>query len=57
VNGYETLVIVPTADEAFKIVYEFANIEADYDDDGLIMGAYHDPNWLAVSLDLFGLRF
>ena len=28
----ETLVVVPTSDEAFDFVYEFADIEADYDD-------------------------
>ena len=53
----ETLVVVPSSDEAFDIVYQFANIEADYDRDGSIMGAYHDPKWLAVSLDLFGVGF
>ncbi|MBW2321510.1 MAG: hypothetical protein JRF31_11890 [Deltaproteobacteria bacterium] len=53
----ETLVVVPTSDEAFDIVYQFANIEADYDRDGSIMGAYHEPKWLAVSLDLFGVGF
>ena len=51
----ETLVIVPTSDEAFEIVYQFANMEADYDSDGSIMGAYHVPKWLSVSLDLFGV--
>jgi len=49
-----TLVIVPTCDEAFEYVYEFANIEADKDASGSIIGAYHAPKWLAVSLDMFG---
>ena len=53
----QTLVVVPTSDEAFDVVYQFANVEADYDIDGSVMGAYHDPKWLAVSLDLFGLKF
>jgi hypothetical protein len=52
----ETLVIVPYSDEAFDIVYEFADMEADFDRDGPPMGAYHVPKWLAVSLDLFGFK-
>ncbi|MDP3181913.1 MAG: hypothetical protein Q8M54_03725 [Desulfobaccales bacterium] len=53
----ETLVIVPTSEEAFRIVYDFANIESDYDRDGSPMGGiYHIPKWLAVSLDLFGFN-
>jgi len=55
-----TLVVVPTSEEAFDIVYEFADIEADYDyEDGesFISGAYHKPKWLAVSLDLFGFQY
>jgi len=53
----ETLVIVPTSEEAFDIVYEFANIEADFDEDGSPMGIYHVPKWLAVSLDIFGYTY
>ena len=54
-----TLVVVPTSDEAFELVYEFANIEADWDVEGshgepYITGTYHSPKWLAVSLDMFG---
>ena len=54
-----TLVVVPTSDEAFEIVYEYANIEADYDvegshGDGYITGTYHTPKWLTVSLEIFG---
>jgi len=56
-NPKETLVVVPSSDEAFDIVYQFADIEADYDIDGSITGAYHNPKWLAVSLDLFGVGF
>jgi len=53
----ETLVIVPTSEEAFRIVYDFANVECDYDRDGSPMGStYHIPKWLAVSLDLFGFN-
>ena len=49
-----TLVVVPTADEAFEFVYDFAEIEPgnEYDGDP---GGYHTPRWLAVSLDLFGV--
>jgi len=52
-----TLVVVPTSKDAFKIVYEFADMEADYDyadGESYIAGAYHKPKWLAVSLELFG---
>jgi hypothetical protein len=55
-----TLVIVPTADEAFKIVYDYAKMEADVDiEDGepYLWGAYHVPRWLAVSLDIFGFTY
>jgi len=51
----QTLVIVPTAEEAFALVYEFANIEPDgYDDDGNPEGLFHNPKWLAVALEIFG---
>jgi hypothetical protein len=53
-----TLVVVPTSDEAFQFVYEFAQIEADWErgDEGepFFAGSYHTPKWLAVSLDMFG---
>ena len=57
-----TLVVVPTADEAFDLVYEFAEIEADWDVEGshgeaYISGVYHKPRWLAVSLDIFGFSY
>ncbi len=50
-----TLVVVPTADEAFEFVYDFAEIEPGdpYEGDP---GGYHIPRWLAVSLDLFGVH-
>lgn len=54
----ETLAIVPSSEEAFKIVYDFADIESDFDRDGSPMGGvYHIPKWLAVSLDLFGFNY
>lgn len=58
-----TLVVVPTSEEAFDIVYEFADVEADVDvegsndTEGYIAGFYHKPRWLAVSLDLFGFSY
>jgi hypothetical protein len=53
-NPKNALVIVPTADEAFELAYQFADIEADYDRDGTPEGAYHVAKWLVVSLDIFG---
>jgi len=50
----ETLVVVPSSNEAFDLVYEFADIEADYDNEPVPSGFYHKPKWLAVSLDIFG---
>ena len=53
----QTLVIVPTADEAFQLVYEFAEIRPDWDvaeGEGYISGFCHEPRWLAVSLDILG---
>lgn len=52
----ETLVVVPTSEEAFELVYEFANPEADWDEGGPV-GVYHRAKWLAVSLDLFGFNY
>jgi hypothetical protein len=57
----ETLVVVPTSDEAFELVYGFSQEEADWDVEGshgvpYPIGTYHVPKWLAVSLDLFGYR-
>jgi hypothetical protein len=49
----ETLVIVPSATEAFDLVYEFAKEEVDGDEDGPT-GVNHVAKWLAVSLDIFG---
>jgi hypothetical protein len=50
----ETLVVVPTSEEAFELVYEFADLEPDFDEEGVQANAYHKPKWLAVSLDIFG---
>ncbi|MGD0572579.1 MAG: hypothetical protein ABSB11_06120 [Sedimentisphaerales bacterium] len=59
-NPKQTLAVLPTADEAFDLVYNFADMEADWDySDGeaCIAGASHVPKWLAVSLDLFGFNY
>lgn len=48
----ETLVVVPDSQEAYTLVYEFAEPELDGDWDS--PAVYHNPKWLAVSLDLFG---
>jgi hypothetical protein len=56
----QTLVVVPTSDEAFELVYGFSQEEPDWDVEGskgepYIVGSYPVPKWLAVSLDLFGV--
>jgi hypothetical protein len=54
-DPHETLVVVPTSEEAFDLVYEFANLEPDdLDEEGFPAHVYHKPKWLAVSLDIFG---
>jgi len=62
-----TLVVVPSSEEAFKIVYNYASVgivgfEPEYSwDDGApyISGGHevqeHNSTWLAVSLEMFGL--
>jgi hypothetical protein len=66
-----TLVVVPSSEEAFKIVYDHARVnivgveyEYDSEDHGDSSAAYisdahevqeHISTWLAVSLDMFGL--
>jgi hypothetical protein len=54
----ETLVVVPASEEAFDLVYEFADLEPDdWDEEaGLPSHVYHKPKWLDVSLDIFGFR-
>lgn len=48
-----TLVIVPTANEAFEIAYGGATIEPSHDEDGQVDGVLHSPRWLVASLDVF----
>ena len=52
----QTLVVVPTSEEAFELVYEFASMEVDWEEDGAA-SAYHQAKWLAVSLDIFGFNY
>lgn len=51
----KSLVIVPTADEAFSIMYDNATISAPSNEDASWILPSHSPKWLAVSLDLFGI--
>jgi len=51
-----TIVVVPTVDEAFDLMYGHADLEPDdWGDDGLPAHIYHKAKWLAVSLDFFGV--
>ncbi len=50
-----TLVVVPTVDEAFCIMYENSVLEAIDWDESSPSGVYHKPRWLSVSLDFFGV--
>lgn len=52
-----TLVVVPTSAEAFEFVYGHASEKPDIDGSGAAFGSYHEPSWLAVSLDMFGLKY
>jgi hypothetical protein len=52
-----TLVIVPTSAEAFEFVYQHASEEPEIDGSGSTFGSYHHPKWLAVSLDMFGVKY
>lgn len=56
-----TLVVLPTSEEAFELVYGFSEEVPDWDVEGstgpaYIVGSYHEPKWLAVSLELFGFQ-
>ena len=63
-NPKHTLVVVPTANEAFELVSSFAKQETD---NTIYPGSSGSadvaatwepiPFWMAVSLDLFGIRF
>jgi hypothetical protein len=50
-----TLVVVPDASEAFYLGYLHSELEVDVDRDGTPEGASHQPTWVCVSLDFFGL--
>ncbi len=49
-----SLVIVPTADEAFQFAYGLASVEPSYSAVGDVDGEIHSPKWLVASLDIFG---
>ena len=51
------LIVVPTSAEAFEFAYEHAEEMPDFDGSGSACGSYHEPKWLAVSLDMFGLEY
>lgn len=51
-----TLIVVPTAPEAFELTQYFCEQEPDdFDDEGMPHRLYEYPTWQTVSLDLFGL--
>jgi hypothetical protein len=50
-----TLVLVPSSAEAFDLMFKHADWQADYDREGNPENAYPEPDWMAVSLDFFGL--
>jgi hypothetical protein len=52
-----TLVVVPTSVEAFEFVYGHSSEEAEIDASGSAFGSYYRPKWLAVSLDIFGVKY
>jgi hypothetical protein len=52
-----TLVIVPTASEAFDLMHYHSNLELNsVDDEGNPEDLHHKPKWMAISLDLFGFK-
>lgn len=53
----QALVVVPTSEEAFDLMYNFSEIDADYHESGDIENFFHAPKWLCVSLDLFGFDY
>lgn len=60
-NPVEALIVVPTRQDAFDCMYQFADLEPEYDVEGTsgrgyVSGAFHQPKWLAVSLDIFGFN-
>ncbi len=52
-----TLVIVPTANEAFDLMHNDSSLELNsVDDEGNPDSVYHKPKWMAISLELFGFK-
>ncbi len=54
-NPEQTLVVVPTSQEAFDLMFEMAKWEAEFDEFGAPVIGCPKPKWLVVSLDFFGL--
>lgn len=54
-NPLHTIIVVPTVDEAFQVMYDNSVLEVDSWDESGPTGVYHKPKWLAVSLDFFGI--
>jgi len=54
-DALQTLVVVPTSQQAFDLMYRHSSWEADFDRDGEPVAAYPVPEWMVVSLDFFGL--
>ena len=55
-DAMQTLVVVPSTNEAFHFTYDFAAPEASCSEVGDVDGVLHSPRWLVVSLDIFGYR-
>ena len=54
-NPKQTLVVVPTSQEAFDLMFEMARWEAEFDEFGSPEIGCPELKWLVVSLDFFGL--
>jgi hypothetical protein len=51
----DVLVLVRTAEEAYKITYSFSKLSSGLNPQTGTNVTYSHPTWMAVSLDLFGL--
>jgi hypothetical protein len=53
----ETLVVVPTCEESYELMYGHSTLVDDGVnlDGGFVESVYPEPSWRAVSLDLFGV--
>ncbi len=61
IDPEHAFIIVPTAKEAFDLVYDFSDTEPEPGDGstGEVVTGFYTPKkrWVAVSLDLFGIHF